>query len=342
MGPLSGKQQREWDKHHAKEARESAKMESEEARKQQLHEIKLQEAAAKANQGIGHKEDVHGLKIKELGGPLGKSKRINRQKIGLPTQNPLAGTEVFGQGQHMLAKGTDTVPAMLTPGEAVIPKAAAQDPKNKPLIKQMVQEGRAKQYAKGTTGVVQSQNMLPIIPKVMSKRNPQGYALGTEEVPNMTANYYHTDSAAALANGTTNVQYFTEGDEEVKRKQLVQDQLASNITKDVALGAAAMPMAAVGTVAAPIYNWGADAVEGIANSRLGNFISGNTDELKVPRIERPNMVKANWQDTQAEIAKDKAAAQVAMTQSQPKPVPVKELSAEPTVPVVTKLRASCI
>ena len=149
FAPLSGKQQREWAKHTAKESRESAKMEAGESRKQELHEIKLQEAANKANQGLDHKEELHGLKVNELGGPLGKAKRINREKMGLPSQNPLAGTEVFGRGQHtlpnqshMLAKGTDTVPAMLTPGEAVIPRAAAQDPKNKPLIKQMVQEGR--------------------------------------------------------------------------------------------------------------------------------------------------------------------------------------------------------
>ena len=187
MGPLSGKQQREWAKHVAKEQRESAKMEAEEARKQQLHEIKLQEAAAKAGQGIDHKEELHGLKVKELGGPLGgKPKRINRQKLGLPSLNPLAGTEVFHQGQHMLSKGTDTVPAMLTPGEAVIPRAAAQDPKNKPLIKQMVQEGRMANRAKG-------------------------YADGTEEIPNIAGNTYHTDSVATMSNGTTGVQYYDNG-----------------------------------------------------------------------------------------------------------------------------------
>jgi hypothetical protein len=202
MGPLSGKQQREWLKHQAKEARESAKMESEESRKNKLHEIKLQEAAAKANQGIGHKEEVHGLKMKEMGGPLGASKRVNRQKLGLPSMNPLAGTEVLGRGQRMLPKGTDTVPAMLTPGEAVIPRAAAQDPKNKPMIKQMVQEGRAKQYAMGTPSV------------------PDYYAIGSESIPNVTSNYYHTDSAATMSNGTTNVQYLQVGDEEVEPLQI--------------------------------------------------------------------------------------------------------------------------
>jgi len=311
MGPLSGKQQREWAKHVAKEQRESAKMEAEESRKQELHEIKLQEAAAKANQGIGHKEELHGLKVKELGGPLSKSK-INRQKLGLPSMNPLAGTEVFKQGQHMLSKGTDTVPAMLTPGEAVIPRAAAQDPKNKPLIKQMVQEGRMANKAKG-------------------------YADGTEAVPNIAGNTYLTDSVATMNNGTTGVQYYEDGVTNAQ-KDLATDNLNSNIIKDIALGAAAMPAAVVATPFAGAYNLGADALEGIANSRLGNFISGNTDQLKVPHIERPNLVKANWQDTKAEIAKDQAAYQQAIVpKEQPKPVSINEVSATPpTVPQVFK------
>jgi len=216
IAPLSAKQEREWAKHHAKEARETKKMENEESRKQELHEIKMQEAAVKAGQGVAHKEELHNLKVKELGGPL-SGKRMNREKMGLPSNNPLAGAEVFHRGQHMLPKGTDTVPAMLTPGEAVIPKAAAQDPKNKPLIKQMVQQGRQAQYhAQGTTGIVQQQNLIPILPKVAPKRNPKGYAEGTESVPNLN-NYYHTDSAASMEDGTTQVEphYYTVGTTDV-------------------------------------------------------------------------------------------------------------------------------
>lgn len=48
------------------------------------------------------------------------------------------------------AGGTDSVPALLTPGEAIIPAAAAQNPVNKPMIDSMVSEGRAaNQMAKG-------------------------------------------------------------------------------------------------------------------------------------------------------------------------------------------------
>mgnify|MGYP000158833644 FL=1 len=56
MGPLSGKQHREYLKFQNKEAREAAKMKLDESRKQQLHELKLRETAAKANQGLGYKE----------------------------------------------------------------------------------------------------------------------------------------------------------------------------------------------------------------------------------------------------------------------------------------------
>jgi len=43
------------------------------------------------------------------------------------------------------ARGTDTVPAMLTPGEAVIPREAAQHPAYKPIIQEMISTGRQMQ-----------------------------------------------------------------------------------------------------------------------------------------------------------------------------------------------------
>jgi hypothetical protein len=62
-----------------------------------------------------------------------------------PLQGYMNGTNYVGynQGTNMAyAGGTDSVPAMLTPGEAVIPAAAAQNPQNKPAINAMVAEGR--------------------------------------------------------------------------------------------------------------------------------------------------------------------------------------------------------
>jgi TP901 family phage tail tape measure protein len=46
-------------------------------------------------------------------------------------------------------KGTDSVPAMLTPGEAVIPADAAQDPANKPFIQALI-DGSIRKYSIGT------------------------------------------------------------------------------------------------------------------------------------------------------------------------------------------------
>jgi len=48
MGPLSGKQQRDYMAFAAKEDREKEKMLAEERRKEELHQLKLQEAAKKA------------------------------------------------------------------------------------------------------------------------------------------------------------------------------------------------------------------------------------------------------------------------------------------------------
>jgi hypothetical protein len=71
-----------------------------------------------------------------------------------PLQGYMNGTNYVGynQGTNMAyAGGTDSVPAMLTPGEAVIPAAAAQNPQNKPAINAMVAEGRqANSVANGT------------------------------------------------------------------------------------------------------------------------------------------------------------------------------------------------
>ena len=204
MAPLSGKQHREYLKFHNKEAREQAKMGLDESRKQQLHEIKLQEAAAKANQGLGHKEQINKVKLKDMGIPLPKGASISKQKLGIPSMNPLAGTEMFKQGQHTLAqkpifqaRGTDTVPAMLTPGEAVIPRAAAQDPKNKKAIKRMVQEGRKANMRDGAVDVRNSDA-------------PMYNADGTSSVPSLA--YRHPDvPGSSFMHGTMSVPDFSRG-----------------------------------------------------------------------------------------------------------------------------------
>jgi hypothetical protein len=180
-------------------------MKLDESRKQQLHEIKLQEAAAKANQGLGHKEQVNNAKLKDMGIP---SAKMNKQKLGIPTQNPLAGTGMFKQGQRSLpqspmfqAKGTDTVPAMLTPGEAVIPQPAAQDPKNKKAIKRMVQEGRkANAMRDGAVDVRYSD----------APGQAKYHMDGTSGVPSLA--YRHPDEpGSSFMHGTMSVPDFSRG-----------------------------------------------------------------------------------------------------------------------------------
>jgi len=202
MAPLSGKQQREYLKFQNKEAREVSKMGLDEMRKQQLHELKLKEAAAKANQGLGHKEQVNNAKLKDMGIP---PPRMNKQKLGIPTQNPLAGTGMFKQGQRSLpqspvfqARGTDTVPAMLTPGEAVIPQPAAQNPKNKKAIKRMVQEGRKANAMRDGAVDVRNSDV------------PMYNADGTSGVPSLA--YRHPDvPGSSFMHGTMSVPEFSRG-----------------------------------------------------------------------------------------------------------------------------------
>jgi hypothetical protein len=75
--------------------------------------------------------------------------------------NYMAGTdEVPGQ-----RTGQDTVPAMLSPGEAVIPASAAQDPANQGAIEGMVEEGRADQGM--ATQILQSLG-LPADPQLIA------------------------------------------------------------------------------------------------------------------------------------------------------------------------------
>jgi len=224
MAPLSGKQQREYLKFQNKEAREEAKMGLDEMRKQQLHQIKLQEAAAKANQGLGHKEQVNNAKLKDMGIP---APRMNKQKLGIPTQNPLAGTGMFKQGQRSLpqspifkAQGTDTVPAMLTPGEAVIPAPAAQNPKNKKAIKRMVQEGRkANKLRDGSVSIVNSD----------APAQARYHADGTSGVPSLA--YRHPDVPGSSFNdgtervfsrGSADMQHYNNGTYGVVPQQVQQ------------------------------------------------------------------------------------------------------------------------
>jgi len=103
---------------------------------------------------------------------------------------------------------SDIVPAMLTPGEAVIPASAAQDPDNIPAIQQMIAEGRMKNrmaeangvpvngkeaimydeeklgFAGGNMNIPKGMHMMPD-GTLMKDEDHMGYGHGTMEVPAM-------------------------------------------------------------------------------------------------------------------------------------------------------------
>jgi len=120
--PLSGKQKRENMKFLLNELRDTASFKNDQKRKDQASQQQM--------------------RLKEE-----KAKGVP-PKMGKPT-NPEAGPN-------------DKIPALLAPGEAVIPAKAAQKPENKPLIKAMVREGRSDRN--------------------LSVPMPKGFMCGTEKV----------------------------------------------------------------------------------------------------------------------------------------------------------------
>jgi LysM repeat protein len=135
QGPLSPKAFREDAKVILSDRRDTLKALNDERRKQQKHELDM------------------AIKAREAGvpppPPLAPTMGGKPMPMGRPT-NPEAGP-------------TDTVPAMLTPGEAVIPAGVAQNPAVKPLIEKLVNgnifqrtnaaRAQAAGFAEGTTEV---------------------------------------------------------------------------------------------------------------------------------------------------------------------------------------------
>jgi hypothetical protein len=127
--PLSGKQKREDMKFLFDELRKTVALRKDQRRKDAL-----------AKQQMDHKEQTQQVRMVNMGAVP--------PKMGKPT-NPEAGPN-------------DKIPALLAPGEAVIPAKAAQKPENKPLIKAMVKEGRSDRN--------------------LSVPMPKGFMCGTEKV----------------------------------------------------------------------------------------------------------------------------------------------------------------
>jgi len=177
MGPLGGmsathgakiqKNKREQEAHDQKMALKDQESEAKYGFASRMSNIKEQEAVAKANQALSHKD----VKFKEtMGGPLGKPAMPMVHMPG--EQMDMGGIDAL-TGQPM--SGKDTIPAMmgdqpiaLSPGEAIIPESSAQDPKNKPAIAQMVEEGR-EGYNSGSTAVGYSMGSVGLKPIKIQK-----------------------------------------------------------------------------------------------------------------------------------------------------------------------------
>lgn len=132
--PLSGKQKRENMKFLLNELRDTAAFKNDQKRKDQAAQQQM--------------------RLKEQ-----KAKGVPPM-TGRPT-NPEAGPK-------------DKIPALLAPGEAVIPAKAAQKPENKPLIKAMVREGRS------------DRNLSVPMPKgfMCGTTKVKGYQYGSTDVTN--------------------------------------------------------------------------------------------------------------------------------------------------------------
>lgn len=242
MGPLSGKQQREFIALSMKEKREQEKLQREEARKDQLHAVKLSGEAAKVQQSLIQKDDTHSAKMEELGG---KATEAAPKVVG-PLLAASGSENVKGVFQP---KGTDTVPAMLTPGEAIIPKESAQDPANKPIIESLVAQGRNRKqnvvammdttngYLSNGTSSVEQKGTVPT--STMSKA-PVGWGLVEAALKALKGSNTRIDDAekkaVGYADGSTSVPPMGSGLLEGARKAITTRKDRLQEEEDKAMG----------------------------------------------------------------------------------------------------------
>lgn len=181
--PLSGKQKREHMKFAFDEIRKNAAFKKEQRRKDAL-----------AQQQMQHKEQTQQAKLSDMGvvPPMNGA-------MPKPT-NPEAGPN-------------DKIPALLAPGEAVIPASAAQNPKNKPLVKALVREGRS------------DRNLS--VPKVKGMEcgttNMKGYEWGSPEVAPNDVGFHNAELSDSEGYGV--LQGYELGSADVEP---LKDLLASN------------------------------------------------------------------------------------------------------------------
>jgi len=172
MGPLSVKSQIQAKAGHVKDQMTVIKTLSDEARKKDLHRIKMAKEVAKAKaEGFDIEDALSGFSDGTLELPVGgvpqpntiiksNNKGTNQptKTLGIPPVSHAGIPPVTLENPE--AGPSDTIPAMLTPGEAVIPASVAQDSAYKPVIEALVNEGRVrnrqpggvKGFADGTLG----------------------------------------------------------------------------------------------------------------------------------------------------------------------------------------------
>jgi hypothetical protein len=153
------------------------------------------------SQAARHKEELHSLKL------IGEALKIfhlgNRENIKSEETQTLSDIKIQEKQKGPLSKGasvqpkpkatgpyvrvggseTDTVPTLLTPGEAVIPEPAAQNPNNKPIIEALIHEGRQKNAMQGMAdgGVVGDDELR----RQAEKRQAEWAARGATNIPSV-------------------------------------------------------------------------------------------------------------------------------------------------------------
>jgi hypothetical protein len=121
---------------------DKAAWEREQARKDELHRLKVQQADNSAAQKSVREAATTQAVLRDKEIPPPPQRAHSAPSTG--REAPVMVVPVPPMPAPAVPGSTDTVPAMLTPGEAVIPAPAAQNPANKPIIAALVQEGRTK------------------------------------------------------------------------------------------------------------------------------------------------------------------------------------------------------
>jgi len=152
-----------------------------------------------AAQRMRQKEEEHALKMRGLAAKYGVEAPVRVEpRVGTRSPLPAARAPLAAPAPQP----TDVQPAMLTPGEAVIPAPAAQDPKNQGIIARLVQEGR--EANKALQGLMQhftgNPSAVPI--GTGAARQARDLLAGRGQQINM-----QVDKAAGYADGTTAVPF---------------------------------------------------------------------------------------------------------------------------------------